>query len=330
MWQFRGTMVPCWLALTSIVSGCGGGGGGGGVGTPPQTTAIAQTSGDGQAGRVGQTLSDPLQVVVTEGGSAVAGETVTWSVTAGGGSIDPGSGLTGADGFATATWTLGPTAGNQTARATLSGAAGSPVSFTASATPDAPTTLLKAGGDNQTGQVNATLTSQVQAKVADQFGNGVAGIDVTWNATGANVSAAVIPTNGSGVSPVTVTLGPAEGPVTITASSDALSGSPLTFNATATPAPSPSTTISVINNSFTPSTLTVPVGSTVTWSWAASAVQHNVNPDQAGGEPRPSGALVNGPHTYQYTFNNPGTFRYFCANHGAPGGVGMSGTITVQ
>ncbi|HET6796161.1 MAG TPA: plastocyanin/azurin family copper-binding protein [Gemmatimonadales bacterium] len=253
---------------------------------------------------------------------------MTWS-TDGGGSLEP-TGPTDGDGRAGAQWTLGTTSGTQTARATVTGAAGSPVSFTASAVADAPTTLSKAGGDNQTGQVNAALTSPVQAKVADQFGNGVAGIDVIWNAIGASVSAAVIPTNSSGVSPVTVTLGPAEGPVTITATSGSLSGSPLTFNATANAAPSPSTTISVINNSFTPSALTVPVGTTVTWSWAVSAVQHNVNPDQAGGEPASSGALVNGPHTYQYTFNNRGTFRYFCANHGAPGGIGMSGTITVQ
>jgi plastocyanin len=253
---------------------------------------------------------------------------VTWS-TEGGGTLEP-NGPTDADGIASAQWTLGTTAGSQTARATLSGATGSPVSFTAVAVADAPTTLAKAGGDNQTGQVNATLPSQVQAKVADQFGNGVAGIDVTWNATGASVSAAVISTNSSGVSPVTVTLGPAEGPVTITATAASLTGSPLTFNATAAAAPSPSTTIRVINNSFTPSTLTVPVGTTVTWSWDPSAISHNVNPDQLGGEPAPSGALVNGPHTYQYTFNNPGSFRYFCSNHGAPNGIGMSGTITVQ
>lgn len=326
MLQFRRTMASICLALAGILSGCGGGGGGDGGGTPPPTTAIAKINGDGQNGIVGQSLSNPLQVLVTDGGTPSAGETVSWSITAGGGSIDPTS-ATDADGIATATWTLGTTAGNQSARAALTGAAGSPVSFTAAATPAAPATLLKAGGDNQTGQVNATLTSQVQAKVADQFGNGVSGVDVTWNATGASVSAAVIPTNSAGVSPVTVTLGPAEGQVTIVATADPLSGSPLTFNATAT---APSTTISVINNSFNPSTLTVPAGTTVTWSWAASAVQHNVTPDESGGEPASSGGLVNGPHTYQYTFNNPGTFRYFCANHGAPGGIGMSGIITVQ
>jgi plastocyanin len=256
--------------------------------------------------------------------------TVTWSTSASGGSVDPASGPTDGNGIATASWTLGTTSGNQSAQAALSGAAGSPVSFSAAAAPDAPSALSKSGGDNQTGQVNATLTTQVQAKVADQFGNGVPGIAVNWNAVGASVSAAVIPTNSAGVSPVSVTLGPAEGQVTITATSGTLTGSPLTFNATATAAPPPSTTISVVNNAFNPSTLTVSVGTTVTWSWAASAIQHNVVPDVSGGEPATSGGFVNGPHTYQYTFNNPGTFRFYCANHGGPGGIGMSGTITVQ
>jgi len=324
MLQFRRTVAPLFLALTSIISGCGGGGGGGG-GTPPPTTAIAKTSGDAQAGTVGQPLSQPLQVAVTEGGSPSVGETVTWSVTAGGGSLDPTSGPTDADGVATTTWTLGTTAGNQTARAALTGAAGSPVSFTASAVAGPATTLLKAGGDNQSAQVNSMLPVQIQAKVADQFGNGVSGVAVDWAATNATVSSATVPTNGSGVSPVSVTLGPSEGAVTITATSGTLGGSPVTFNATATAI---STTISVINNSFSPSTLTVPAGTTVTWSWAASARQHNVVPDET--EPVTSGGFVDGPHTYQYTFNNPGTFRYFCANHGGKNGIGMSGIITVQ
>jgi plastocyanin len=88
-------------------------------------------------------------------------------------------------------------------------------------------------------------------------------------------------------------------------------------------------TIQVVNNSFSPSTLTVPVGTTVTWSWAAGAMDHNVVPDD-GSMPSGSGVPASAPHTYTFTFGTAGTFHYHCQVHGGPGGVGMSGTVTVQ
>src|SRR4051794_21354243 len=106
---------------------CGGGGDSGG--TPPNSTAIAKASvdnGDAQTGTVAQTLTAPLQVVVTDGGAASAGKTVTWA-TASGGVVDPTSAVTDASGAASTSWTLGNTSGAQTATATLSGASGSPV-----------------------------------------------------------------------------------------------------------------------------------------------------------------------------------------------------------
>jgi plastocyanin len=81
-------------------------------------------------------------------------------------------------------------------------------------------------------------------------------------------------------------------------------------------------------NRFSPSALVVPVGTTVTWEWVDPNIGHNVVPDD-GSTPAPSGSLVSGPHTYRYTFNTPGTFRYHCQAHGSPNGVGMSGTVTV-
>jgi plastocyanin len=38
----------------------------------------------------------------------------------------------------------------------------------------------------------------------------------------------------------------------------------------------------------------------------------------------PSGA------DFQFTFDKPGTYPYYCKPHGGPGGQGMSGVITVQ
>jgi plastocyanin len=317
------------LAVIGLLIGCGGGGG-----TPPSIINIAKVAGDGQSAMVGQPLAEPLTVVVTDGGTPSAGTTVTWSTTTAGGSLVPNSGLSDADGHASTSWTLGTVSGPQQTAATLSG--GSLTTFTATAAPDAAITLSKAGGDNQTGTIGTPLATPVQAKVSDQFGNGVAGVNVAWSASGGTVSAGAIPTNVAGISPVQVTLGATAGPVTITATADPLSGSPLTFNATAQVAPPIPTTaaVRVGNNSFTsvhngtvnPAVDTVAVGGTVTWTWTNTGItQHSV---QSLGTPSftSSGILsVNGA-TYQFTFPSAGTYQYDCVVHGTQ----MTGRIVVR
>ena len=314
-------------------------GGGGGSNMTPSTTAIAKasaSSGDAQSGTVGQPLALPLRVVVTDAGTASAGVTVAWSTTAAGGSVDPASAVTDANGFAASAWTLGTVSGSQTATATLSGASGSPVSFTATAVSDAAASLAKTGGDNQTGQVGTPLAAAVQAKASDQFGNGVPGVNVAWAATGGTVSAATMPTDGSGISAINVTLGGTAGPITITATAGSLTGSPLTFNATAAVAtPAPTTAAVAVgdifftsghNGSSNPAVDTVAVNGTVTWTWASGEVMsHSV--ESTGSPNFTSSAVQTGPgKTYQFTFTAPGTYQYDCAIHGPL----MTGRIVVR
>jgi plastocyanin len=325
------TQLFALLLLTGggVALACGGDGGDDG-GTPPNTTAIAKasSSGDAQTGTVGQELTALLQVVVTDGGAPSAGKTVTWA-TASGGSLDPTSAVTDASGIASTTWTLGTTAGAQTATATLSGASGSPVTFNATADPDAPAALSKAGGDQQNASLNGPLPLPVQAKVADQFGNGVPDVAVGWTATSGTVSAPSVPSDAVGISSVTVTAGGTAGPITIVATAENLTGSPQTFTATASETPPTPTTaaVSVANNSFTPASLTIAAGTTVVWTWQASAMSHTVTP--VASEPSGSGPPADAPKTYQYKFSNPGTFVYYCTVHGSPT-AGMRGTIIVQ
>jgi hypothetical protein len=60
-----------------------------------------------------------LSILVREGGGGpVAGASVTWRVTAGGGTVSPATGSTDRTGRATATWTLGPDSLRNTAEAT--------------------------------------------------------------------------------------------------------------------------------------------------------------------------------------------------------------------
>ena len=323
-------LQPSILAFVAFLAGCGGGDGG----TPPPTVAIAKTSGDGQAAVVGQLLADPLVVTVTDGGVASAGATVTWTTATPGAVLDPTSSVTDANGEATTAWTLGTVSGTQNATATLSG--GSLTAFAASALADVAASLSKAGGDAQTGETDAALAAPVQAKVADQFGNGVPGVAVAWAATGATVSAPTVNTDASGLSPVTVTLGGVAGPITITATADGLTGSPLTFNATATvPPPIPTTAAVTVGNilfrsnhnaTVNPAVDTVAVGGTVTWTWVnTTTTPHSVM--STGSPSFTSSALLTGNgQSYNFTFGSAGTYQYTCAEH--PGQ--MTGRIVVR
>ena len=79
-------------------------------------------------------------------------------------------------------------------------------------------------------------------------------------------------------------------------------------------------TVGVSNNVFTPSSLTVPVNSTVTWQWSSGGVAHNVTfatgPNSA--------TLTSG--SFPRMFSAAGTFPYSCTIHGAQG---MTGVVNV-
>jgi plastocyanin len=324
-------LAPLLVAISVLSIACGGDGGGT---QPPPGGALAVSktataSGDAQSGTVGQPLANPIRVQVTENGSAASGVQVNWStVPTGAGTMTPPSGATDADGVASSMWTLGTVSGAHSARAAVTGASGSPVTFSATAAPDAATSLSRGDGDAQSGVINTQLAAPVQAKVADQFGNGVPGVAVGWAATGATVSAATVATNATGISAVNVTLGGTAGQITITATSGTLTGSPLAFTATATAAPT-TADISVVNNGFNPPAITVNAGTTVVWKWAAGATGHNVAPAAPATMPARSGGFVNAPASYSFKFDIPGTYEYYCENHGAPG-FGMHGSVTVQ
>lgn len=107
-----------------------------------QATTIAQVDGNGQQALAASKLPAPLRVLVTDaGGQPVAGVSVSWSVTEGGGTLAPESSTTDSDGIASTEFTLGGQAGAQGAEATVTGLAGSPVMFAATA-------IVTASGDS--------------------------------------------------------------------------------------------------------------------------------------------------------------------------------------
>jgi plastocyanin len=86
--------------------------------------------------------------------------------------------------------------------------------------------------------------------------------------------------------------------------------------------------VTVSSNVFTPSTVTVFQGETVTWTNTGNPPgTHNVKFDDGTyTQPSPPSSAA---WTVSRTFTTPGSFRYYCQVHGGPGGVGMSGIVNV-
>lgn len=82
--------------------------------------------------------------------------------------------------------------------------------------------------------------------------------------------------------------------------------------------------VSALDSEFAPRVLRVVAGTTVTWR-NDGQFPHTVDAD---GELFSSGNMDPGA-TFEFTFENPGTYATYCEYHGGPGGQGMSGTIVV-
>jgi plastocyanin len=78
--------------------------------------------------------------------------------------------------------------------------------------------------------------------------------------------------------------------------------------------------VSIENFSFVPASLTVKIGTTVTWT-NNDAATHTITSNTGAFE---SQNLANG-GTFSFTFDKTGVYEYHCAIHSS-----MKGTITVQ
>jgi len=184
-------------------------------------------------------------------------------------------------------------------------------------TPGAATQLAKNGGDGQSWYVNNPLPTPLSVIVRDANNCPVLGIVINWaiQTGGGGLSPAQSTTNSSGVASTVDSVG-ATSPQVVRAGSGALPSQD--FSATAA-APPTSAAVDVKDNFFSPQTVVIQEGGTVTWTFAGAAA-HTVTftggPDS--GTPQASGTF--GP----VTFTSAGTKTYFCKVHG-----GMTGTIRV-
>ena len=198
----------------------------------PTLASLVLVSGSNQFGPIGSTLPQPLVIrVEDQGGQPIAGVTVTWQVTAGGGSVNPSQSVTDASGEASTSWRLGSSLGVNTVSASLGGSGG--VVFSATATTAPPSNLVAAGGNAQTGTVGAELPQPVVVRATDAVGNPKPGVVVTFSVTSGSLSATSAVTDADGLASVLWTLGAASGTQNLSASVSGLA--PLTLTATALP-----------------------------------------------------------------------------------------------
>ncbi len=111
-------------------------------------------------------------------------------------------------------------------------------------------------------------------------------------------------------------------------------GSPMTIvvgngtgtgTGTGTSTPVQTALIDMTASAFSPNELTVQRGTVVYWR-NTDSMSHTVTADNGSYN---SGTIGPG-GTYSLTLTQPGTYNYYCAFHGGPGGAGMSGKIIVQ
>lgn len=89
-----------------------------------------------------------------------------------------------------------------------------------------------------------------------------------------------------------------------------------------TPAAAGENAILIQNFAFSPATLAIKTGTTVTWT-NRDSVTHTIAPDAGAPAGFGSGSLAPGA-SYQFTFTSPGTYAYHCSIHPS-----MKGTVVV-
>ena len=101
----------------------------------------------------------------------------------------------------------------------------------------------------------------------------------------------------------------------------ALVGSGLAGGVLVARAASPAAGVSIDNFTFTPQTLTVKAGTTITWT-NKDDIPHGIAATNNAFKRSPA---LDTDDSYSFTFTTPGTYQYFCYVH-----PHMTGTIVVQ
>jgi hypothetical protein len=200
------------LPFAAALASCDNPAGSDGPGAPARVDVV---SGDLQTATVAAQLPQPLVVrVVDAGGEPVPGQTVSFRVLAGGGTVLGGSAVTDARGEARERWTLGTVAADsqRVEARVVDPATGQPRAaavFRAVARADVPAAITPVGPAARMGTGGFPLADSLAVRVLDRFGNGVAGATVFWGVRtgGGSISPGTMTADAGGVARALWTLG---------------------------------------------------------------------------------------------------------------------------
>ena len=208
----------------------------------PHPQTLTKLSGDLQQGPARAALDEPFVVsVLDQDGDPFAGATVTFAVTAGGGTLSAAIATTDSNGRAAATLTLGNDPGRNTVAVRVDDL--KPLVFSAMAQA-IPTTLIKVSGDKQEGPAGAALSQPFVVLVRDQTNKPLEGAQVRFAVTAGegSLSATLDTTDANGRASATLTLGRLPGANTVSVRIPKLR--PVAFIATGQASPTSLTKIS--------------------------------------------------------------------------------------
>ena len=146
-------------------------------------TAVERVGGDGQRGRPGMPLVEPLVArILDAGGSPVAGTAVFFSPADGSGFVTPGTAPTDMAGEARASWTLGDDFGHQSLVASVADGANTVFSATAQRPDELADSVEIVSGDGQAARPGKGLRQPIVVRVLDEHDAPVEGATVVFEA----------------------------------------------------------------------------------------------------------------------------------------------------
>ena len=202
------------VALTMLVGACS---------SSKSTSGTSGTTPAAQTATAGTMLPAPIQVQAYNpyNGQPDVGATVNFSDSAKGGSFNPTSAITDANGNASSTYTTPKKAGTYTL--TMSGTGFGNITTTATAAPGPAIKIISYGGSKQTGPAGSNLPNALVGQAQDINRNGVPGVTINFSANkGAIPNPASAVTDASGLARTILQLPTTVASITVTGSSTGL------------------------------------------------------------------------------------------------------------